>query len=98
MKNRKMTPERVKFIQDNYETSSLEAMASGLGISFSTVLRWCDDLGLKTDERKKHPTTAKVEQAKKITLPVQKQEGRPPAVYSNVSREQHIDKWLKATV
>lgn len=96
--NRKLTLERKQFIKANYETTSLETMASVCGVCMTTIKQWCDELGLKAGERKMHPNTAKIEQVKKVYLPVKKQEGRPPAEYSNTSREQHVEKWLNVAI
>lgn len=94
----KKTPERIAFVKANYETSSLEVMASVCGVSMTTMQRWCDELGLKTSYRKVHPITAKAIEVKKLQLPVPKQEGRPPAVYSNTSREEHIERILNMAI
>ena len=88
------TDEQKKFIKENYLEMSHEQIAVKLCVSVTSIQGYCFRHGFKkSGQNKVTPPPKKIIPVK--PEPVFK---RPPATYSNVSREQHVDKWINATV
>lgn len=90
----KYTDEQKKFIRENYQELSHEQIAVILKISVTQISGYCFRHGFKkSGQNKVTPPPKKI-------IPVKPEPSfkRPPAIYSNVSREQHIDRWLNTQI
>jgi transposase len=88
------TDEQKKFIKDKYEDLSHEQIAATLCLSVSSVSGYCFRNGYKkSGQNKVTPPPKKI-------IPYRPEPAikRPPATYSNVSRDQHIDRWLNVQI
>lgn len=89
-----LTKEQKKFVKDNYLTTSKEAMAVKLGVAVTTIQRYCNRNKL-TDLKHIEP---KAPPKQIISFAQPSKPPSPPAAYGNISREQHVDKWLQVPV
>lgn len=93
MSKRKLTPEQIAYIKENYKNTQAKVLASCLGISTSTLQQWSDELGLRSGKKTRimdrNPLFSRTKQ-----IAEEKKFKRPPAMYSNPSREQHIERIL----
>lgn len=89
-----MTPEQAEWLKEYHRMWSRYHLAMKLGISENTLGRWLSELGLK----KKKDGRRTVPVIKKAIKPVEKKVQRPPAVYSNISREEHIEMILNKQI
>lgn len=87
----------MKFIDINWEEMTHEQIAVKLGIAVSAVSNYCYQNGYRKVKTKRgtRPKKPKVYQN---MGPEKKYIDRPPAVYSNPSRDQHVDRWLSVAV
>lgn len=89
MKIKPLTADQKQYIRDNYLNMTRTQMSVNLGLSFKRVDTFCCAESLKKTKYISKEIRKLYEQPKSNIK-------RPPAVYSNMSREQHIDKWLNA--
>lgn len=89
-----LTPAQHKFIADNWQNMTHEQLAAKIKTSVSFMDNYCVTKGyLKQKKRKVIPVK------KIINLgPTKKVIDRPKGEYSNVSREQHVSKWLNTQI
>jgi hypothetical protein len=88
------TDEQKKFIKENYQELSHEHLAVVLKISVSQVSGYCFRHGYKkSGQNKVTPPPKKI-----IPFRQEPKIQRPPATYSNVSREQYVEKWLNVQI
>lgn len=83
---RPLTDEEKDFIRENYQMMNRLEMSVQLGAPFKRVDEYC---------RTQKLIRRKYYVAREKTFPKSTIK-RPPAVYSNISRDEHIDKWLNA--
>jgi hypothetical protein len=89
-----LTKVQKKYMDDNWQNYTYQEMADKLAISLSIISNYYTEKGY----RKQSKPEPAPEPPKKIIKPIKKQEGRPRAEYSNISREQHVEKWLNASI
>src|SRR6478735_3679605 len=87
----------MRYIDINWEELTHEQMAVKLSIAVSTVSNYCYKNGYRKVKTKR-ATRPKKPKVYQNLGPERKQIDRPPAIYSNPSREQHVDKWLSAAI
>lgn len=86
------TPEQAKWIKENFKNYTNKEIADKFGILEYKVSVWFKSLGLNKINRGKK--RIKIRQ-KKFETPKQ---NRFPAQYSNISREQHVDRILSMNI
>jgi len=87
-KSIKYTDEQKKFIKDNYQKMPHAQIALHLKLSLSAIQGYCF-----RNKLTKRNWGSNMKEPKRIILGPPKTEiTRPPATYSNMSREQHIEK------
>jgi hypothetical protein len=96
-KVKKLSDVEMKYIDLNWESMSYEQIAVKLSITVTLVQYYCGQNGYKKvkPKRGERPPKQKIYRNKgPERTPIQ----RPPAVYSNVSRDQHIDRLLNISI
>ena len=96
-KVKKLSDVEMKYIDLNWEDMAYEQIAVKLSIAVTLVQYYCQQNGYKKAKLKREakPPKQKIYRNKG---PETKPVSRPPATYSNVSREQHIEKWINTDV
>lgn len=89
-KEKTILPEVEKYIRDNMKTKTIKAIAAELGLSRTMTYNMVVQLGIT--DRVKKPYHYPKDNFEKPKMK------RHPAVYSNISREQHVDKWLNVNI
>ena len=89
------TDEQKRFIKDNYMNHTHEQMAIKLGVSVMSIQGYCYRNGYKKYHLYKVTAPPK---KRVITVDRKPSFTRPPATYSNTSREQHVEKWINIEV
>lgn len=96
-KSIKYTDEQKKFIKDNYLKLPHAQIAFKLGLSLSAIQGYC----FRNRLIKKSWGKVTEKEPKRIILgppPPKTVFTRPPATYSNTSRDQHIDRVLSTNI
>jgi hypothetical protein len=98
------TTEQEAWIRKYYNNYTRKVLATKLKVGIRVLRAWLKDMNIekKGPKAKGIPAPAPLfdpPAAKEIIrfeAPVK--QPRPPAIYSNVSREQHIDRWLNTNI
>jgi hypothetical protein len=88
-----ITPEQEEFMRNNYKSMTHEKMGEAIGLTSVSVARYCCNNGLIKMKVQRVGTIPRI-----IPDPPKPKIQRPPAVYNNTSREQHIDRWLNVAI
>jgi uncharacterized protein YjcR len=85
--------EQTKWLNENYNRVRNCDIAAKFNISINNVVSWLNFLGLKKERRvyAGRKSNAK-EKRKYVNKPIE----RLSSEYSNVTREQHVERWLNA--
>lgn len=93
-----LTPDQEQYLRDNYEFKFLRVLAADLKVSMSSMQNLIDKYGLRKERKKgwsrcNGKPVEKKRENKSVIIKV-----RSSAEHSNMSRDQHIDKWLNAQI
>lgn len=89
------TEDQKKFIKDNYHNHTHEQIAVKLGVSVMSIQGYCYRNGYKKYQLYKVSAPPK---KRVIIVKTETYIKRPPAQYSNISREQHVEKWINTDI
>lgn len=98
------TAEQEAWIRKYYNNYTRKVLATKLKVGIRVLRAWLNDMGI---EKKGPKVAGKPTPAPVFDPPAEKEiiryeppvkQPRPPAIYSNVSREQHIDRWLNTNI
>jgi hypothetical protein len=95
MEKTDITPEQTCWIKENYKQVKIIEIADRYGVSEYRAKVWLNQLGLKKPNRVY--TRNKKEKKNQAQIEVRKRKWIPGS-YSNVTREQHIDRILSMNV
>ena len=93
MPQSKLTEEQKQYIRDNYMEVEYTVLAKEIGMNLNTLYWWCAQNGL----RKRRKGRKRDEKAPKSIIRIgipKTYTKRPPAIYDNPSREQHVSRIL----
>jgi hypothetical protein len=95
-KVKSLSKEQMEFIDENWQTHTHEQLAINLSVSMNVIGYYCS----QNSYRKTNAMRVAVKKKKyyKNKGPESEPINRPPADHTNVSREQHIDRWLNMAI
>jgi hypothetical protein len=91
-----LSESQMKYIDENWQTKTQAQLAEKVIASMNCVAYYCKENGY----RKTRIMRVAVQKKKyyKNKGPERDPINRPPADHTNISREQHIDRWLNAAI
>jgi hypothetical protein len=90
-----LTPEQEQLIKNNWQKSTHEKMSKEVGVGVNWMSWYCNQKGYKKLKRVPGPKTPV---KKNINQGPEKKIKHPPADHTNISREQHVERWLNVAI